>query len=90
MARAKKVWTYEECAMDRPDYIKHGSEKHANSIGLVEGNDIEPKVEVRLRAQLIEPPVASPDMPITHRTHRARTRRHPGTPIIDGWVRKGQ
>jgi hypothetical protein len=90
MAPRKKHYTFEECAKDRPDYIEHGSEKHANSIGLVEGNDMEPKVEARLRAQLMEPPVVATRMPITHLTHRARTRRYPGTPIIDGWVRKGQ
>jgi hypothetical protein len=39
MAPRKKHYTFEECAKDRPDYIEHGSEKHANSIGLVEGND---------------------------------------------------
>ncbi len=87
--RKKQHYTFEECAKMRKDYVEHGSEQHANNIGLVEGNDIEPKVEARLKAQLREPPVVARRMPITHITHRAQTRRYPGTPIIDGWVRKG-
>ncbi len=87
--RKKRHYTFEECAKMRKDYVEHGSEQHANNIGLVEGNDIEPKVEARLKAQLREPPVVARRMPITHITHRAQTRRHPGTPIIDDWVRKG-
>ncbi|KKN63602.1 hypothetical protein LCGC14_0500510 [marine sediment metagenome] len=88
--RKKRHYTFEECAKDRPDYVEHGSEQHANSIGLVEGVDFEPKEEAKLRAQLVEPPVVATRMPITRRSHRARTRRNPGTPIIDGWVRQGR
>lgn len=88
--RKKKYYSYEECAKDRPDYIAYGSEKHKNSIGLVEGVDLDPKVEAHLSAQLVEPPVVATRMPITRRSHRARTRRNPGTPIIDGWTRKGR
>ena len=90
MARPEKVWTWEECAKMRKDYVEHGSEQHANNIGLVEGVDIEPKEEAKLRAQLVEPPVVATRKPITRRSHRARTRRYPGDPIMDDWVRKGQ
>ncbi len=89
--RKKRHYSYEECAKDRPDYIEHGSEKHANSIGLVEGVDFEPKAKARLEAQLVEPPVVATRIdPICPRYYRARTRRNPGTPIRDGWVRKGR
>ena len=88
--RKKKYYSFEECAKDRFDYVEHGSEQHANNIGLIEGTDIEPKIEAQLRAQLVEPPVVATRMPITRRSHQARTRRNPGTPIIDGWTRKGR
>ncbi len=90
MAPRKKHYTFEECAKMRPDYVEHGSEQHANNIGLVDGVDIEPKAEAQLCAQLVEPPVVATRMPLTYRTHRARTRRYPGTEYIDGWFRRGQ
>ena len=91
MARLKKPLSFEEYAKMRPDYVEHGSEQHAANIGLVEGvEEMEPRAHAALVAQLVKPPVVATRQPITRQNYPPRTRRNPGKPIIDGWVRKGR
>lgn len=75
-----------------PGLIPFGSPGHRALLGL-DDEDLTPERKAQLEKAFNARPVPSVDpkrkRPITRETYRPQTRRSPGDPIVDGWVRKG-